>query len=665
MTRPATTIAQLMLIRACHSDALRRHSLGTALGLRTRRGRLTGVPAIVVFVPRKVHEAWLLPAQKLPRKLQGPGGYECDVDVVELTNQSSGSSSSSGCAGHVAGHVAGDVAGAVGVAAEVAIIDNPLVEQLRGSGSKFGPGSQIASEEVYGTLGAIVKKTSRSNSSSGGSGSGGSNSRGGMTGGTSSAGGMSGSHGGSSGCLGVGFLATRHVAVDLDQPKQKLFHPLPTSLGPGRFLGSVERALPFASDHAWFGVFANMNPDSFVRTDGAYIPFHEEFDLSVVTTQVAGIGPIGPPRHISLSDDIRSVVGQHVWKVRGRRSTPPTFSLLSLLSPPPSPFPPRLSPLSFLPSPLLSYPLLSLLSYPLLSLLSFPLLSLLSSPLFSSSHPSLSSHAASVSGAVHHDDDSRPLFPLLCLLSPLSSYQVGSASGLTHGTIAAYAVEHSEGDGMSLFTDLLIVSQHGQAFDCEGDSGALVLVLPTVALSPATHCCGCTWPSHCSLTAVVARGHLTAVSLLWLHVAISLQSHCCGCTWPSHCSLTAVVARGHLTAVSLLWLHVAISLQSHCCGCTWPSHCSLTAVVARGHLTADSLLWLHAELKTPADASPHILFMSCLGILRHIPRKKAWVRHSQSVKQQVVFPVTPLPVMAAPHSPHDTILKEAAVYLAD
>ncbi|CAI7841600.1 unnamed protein product [Closterium sp. NIES-53] len=318
MTRPATTIAQLMLIRACHSDALRRHSLGTALGLRTRRGRLTGVPAIVVFVPRKVHEAWLLPAQKLPRKLQGPGGYECDVDVVELTNQSSGSSSSSGCAGHVAGHVAGDVAGAVGVAAEVAIIDNPLVEQLRGSGSKFGPGSQIASEEVYGTLGAIVKKTSRSNSSSGGSGSGGSNSRGGMTGGTSSAGGMSGSHGGSSGCLGVGFLATRHVAVDLDQPKQKLFHPLPTSLGPGRFLGSVERALPFASDHAWFGVFANMNPDSFVRTDGAYIPFHEEFDLSVVTTQVAGIGPIGPPRHISLSDDIRSVVGQHVWKVRGR-----------------------------------------------------------------------------------------------------------------------------------------------------------------------------------------------------------------------------------------------------------------------------------------------------------------------------------------------------------
>ncbi|CAI5534169.1 unnamed protein product [Closterium sp. Naga37s-1] len=429
MTRPATTIAQLMLIRACHSEALRRHSLGTALGLRTRRGRLTDVPAIVVFVSRKVHEEWLLPAQKLPRKLQGLGGYECDVDVVELTNQRSGcrSSSSPGAAGHVAGD-AGDVAGTVGVAAEAAIIDNPLVEQLRGSGSKIGPGSQIASEEVYGTLGAIVKKASRSNSSGSGSGGGGG---GGGHGRTSGTGGMSSSLGGSSGYLGVGFLASRHVAVDLDQPKQKLFHPLPVSLGPGRFLGSVERALPFASDHAWFGVFANMNPDSFVRTDGAYIPFHEEFDLSVVTTQVAGIGPVGPPRRVNLSDDIRSVVGQHVWKV--------------------------------------------------------------------GSASGLTQGTIAAYAVERSEGDGTSLFTDLLivgrhgcafdtpvLVSPRSSFlQVGSASGLTQGTIAAYAVEHSEGGGTSLFTDLLIVGRHGHAFDTQGDSGALVLMLPTAAHSPA------------------------------------------------------------------------------------------------------------------------------------------------------------------------------------
>ncbi|CAI5978397.1 unnamed protein product [Closterium sp. NIES-65] len=420
-----------MLIRACHSEALRRHSLGTALGLRTRRGRLTDVPAIVVFVSRKVHEEWLLPAQKLPRKLQGPGGYECDVDVVELTNQRSGcrSSSSPGAAGHVAGD-AGDVAGTVGVAAEAAIIDNPLVEQLRGSGSKIGPGSQIASEEVYGTLGAIVKKASRSNSSGSGSGGGGGGGGGGH-GRTSGTGGMSSSLGGSSGCLGVGFLASRHVAVDLDQLKQKLFHPLPVSLGPGRFLGSVERALPFASDHAWFGVFANMNPDSFVRTDGAYIPFHEEFDLSVVTTQVAGIGPVGPPRRVNLSDDIRSVVGQHVWKV--------------------------------------------------------------------GSASGLTQGTIAAYAVERSEGDGTSLFTDLLivgrhgcafdtpvLVSPRSSFlQVGSASGLTQGTIAAYAVEHSEGGGTSLFTDLLIVGRHGHAFDTQGDSGALVLMLPTAAHSPA------------------------------------------------------------------------------------------------------------------------------------------------------------------------------------
>ncbi|CAI5512297.1 unnamed protein product [Closterium sp. Naga37s-1] len=286
MTRPATTIAQLMLIRACHSEALRRHSLGTALGLRTRRGILTDIPAIVVFVPRKVHEEWLLPAQKLPRKLQGPGGYECDVDVVELTNQSSGSSSSSPGA---AGHVAGDVA-------------------------------------------ALSRCSST--------------------------------------CLFLPITYTIHPSL--------LPLPLSSALLLPSFLNlplpsTPQMSLPIHLPHV---PSSPLQADSFVRTDGAYIPFHEEFDLSVVTTQVAGIGPIGPPRRINLSDDIRSVVGQHVWKV-------------------------------------------------------------------------------------------------------------GSASGLTVGIIAAYAVEHSEQGGTSLFTDLLIVGQHGHVFDTEGDSGALVLMLPTAAHSPA------------------------------------------------------------------------------------------------------------------------------------------------------------------------------------
>lgn len=70
--------------------------------------------------------------------------------------------------------------------------------------------SQVANQETYGTLGAIVKSRT--------------------------------------GIRQVGFLTNRHVAVDLDYPNQKMFHPLPPTLGPGVYLGAVERATSFITD---------------------------------------------------------------------------------------------------------------------------------------------------------------------------------------------------------------------------------------------------------------------------------------------------------------------------------------------------------------------------------------------------------------------------------
>ncbi|KAJ0096570.1 hypothetical protein Patl1_27179 [Pistacia atlantica] len=81
----ATTLLELMTIRAFHSKILRRFSLGTAVGFRIRRGVLTDIPAILVFVARKVHRQWLSPVQCLPAALEGPGGVWCDVDVVEFS----------------------------------------------------------------------------------------------------------------------------------------------------------------------------------------------------------------------------------------------------------------------------------------------------------------------------------------------------------------------------------------------------------------------------------------------------------------------------------------------------------------------------------------------------------------------------------------------------
>lgn len=71
----AATLLELMTIRAFHSKILRCYSLGTAIGFRIRRGMLTDIPAILVFVSRKVHKQWLSPIQCLPTALEVRKGY--------------------------------------------------------------------------------------------------------------------------------------------------------------------------------------------------------------------------------------------------------------------------------------------------------------------------------------------------------------------------------------------------------------------------------------------------------------------------------------------------------------------------------------------------------------------------------------------------------------
>ncbi|XP_034679409.1 protein NARROW LEAF 1-like isoform X2 [Vitis riparia] len=301
----ATTLLELMTIRAFHSKILRRFSLGTAIGFRIRQGVLTEIPAILVFVARKVHRQWLNHIQCLPAALEGPGGVWCDVDVVEFSYY-----------------------GAPAPTPKEQLYTE-LVDGLRGSDLCIGSGSQVASQETYGTLGAIVKSRT--------------------------------------GNQQVGFLTNRHVAVDLDYPSQKMFHPLPPSLGPGVYLGAVERATSFITDDLWYGIFAGTNPETFVRADGAFIPFADDFNVSNVTTTVKGVGEIGDVNIIDLQSPINSLIGRQVVKV-------------------------------------------------------------------------------------------------------------GRSSGLTTGTIMAYALEYNDEKGICFFTDFLVVGENQQTFDLEGDSGSLILL---------------------------------------------------------------------------------------------------------------------------------------------------------------------------------------------
>lgn len=107
--------------------------------------------------------------------------------------------------------------------------------------------------------------------------------------------------------------------------------------------------------------------ETFVRADGAFIPFAEDFNMHSVITSVKGVGEIGDVNSIDLQSPINSLIGRQVVKV-------------------------------------------------------------------------------------------------------------GRSSGLTTGTIMAYALEYNDEKGICFLTDFLVVGENQQTFDLEGDSGSLILL---------------------------------------------------------------------------------------------------------------------------------------------------------------------------------------------
>lgn len=58
-----------------------------------------------------------------------------------------------------------------------------------------------------------------------------------------------------------------------------------------------------------------FSADSYVRADGAFIPFSKEFDLSLIDTRMKGVGPLGPVIEVDLELPVASIVGKTVFKV--------------------------------------------------------------------------------------------------------------------------------------------------------------------------------------------------------------------------------------------------------------------------------------------------------------------------------------------------------------
>lgn len=142
-------------------------TLGTALGFKKKTGEdISTQPAIIVFVPMKINPKWIPGSQLIPKKLDGPDGLWCALDVVE--------------------------GGQAEVEEPVPESPSELAERLRGWDEKVWSGSQVShwvdqAEGRYsiGTLGAFAK--GRDNSSQ-------------------------------------GFLTNMHVGIEQGQ---NLFHPVP------------------------------------------------------------------------------------------------------------------------------------------------------------------------------------------------------------------------------------------------------------------------------------------------------------------------------------------------------------------------------------------------------------------------------------------------------
>ena len=82
----AKTLRDLVRIRAHNTEFLDsiNYNLGSALGFKKKTNQdLSHEPAIIVFVPQKINPNWIPDAELIPKKLEGPDGLWCLLDVVE------------------------------------------------------------------------------------------------------------------------------------------------------------------------------------------------------------------------------------------------------------------------------------------------------------------------------------------------------------------------------------------------------------------------------------------------------------------------------------------------------------------------------------------------------------------------------------------------------
>ena len=263
----AKSLADLMKIRALprnrkYLDSIN-GNLGTALGFKRRTGEgLSEEPAIIVFVPEKIHRKWLPRSELIKERLSGPDGLSCPLDVV---------------AGGKAAH-------------EEPIPESgtALAQRLRGWDEKIWCGSQVSSMHggnvAYGTLGAFVKRNSD---------------------------GM------------LGFITNDHVAIGptLWHP----WAPGSPGFRAGtKLIGAKQESIIERPVTTWYGKFAEEpgNPTTAVRVDCAFVSTslgEDDVQPKPLVEQPLKPGPFGSVFHVDLeaemTDPAKGIIGRDVYHV--------------------------------------------------------------------------------------------------------------------------------------------------------------------------------------------------------------------------------------------------------------------------------------------------------------------------------------------------------------
>ena len=266
--RDARSLADLMRIRAFPEN--RRYldsingNLGTALGFKKRANEpVSDEPAVIAFVPQKIHSNWIDDKVDIRSELSVPGengnpGIRCSLDIVE--------------------------GGKTETARPIVEAQTELVKRLRGGDPQIWPGSQLAilnsrEVEILGTLGVFVRQQS-------------------------------------SGFLG--FLTNDHVAF----PNRSVYHPRhPSAGGLGKAIGippAVNAHVGEVPPLQWYGAFAT-EPEAMVHVDCEFIKCSSLLGEDRICPEIMGAGEFGPLYRLDLNKDMSSKdscpIGQKVVKL--------------------------------------------------------------------------------------------------------------------------------------------------------------------------------------------------------------------------------------------------------------------------------------------------------------------------------------------------------------